>query len=174
MTETNPSPASRFRDLREVFDNSLTLPVAGKLYRIPGPSARVDLMCKTLLHAGLDVASGRPVNQAALGAIELDDNEENDLYRQVLGPVYQQLVDDGVAPKEVQFVGTTALIWVVYGDEIAERYWESGGHPEAPGPDNRAQRRASTSTAGATTTRTAGSTSGTSSQRSSSRRRGRR
>lgn len=143
-----------FRDLDEFFDDSLRLPVAGKTYVIPAPDAEVGLLCQRLMHAGLAAEQGQAVDGEELNklaAVVLNDDEEKDLYKRILGPVYDELFADGVKWPRIQHVGATALVWVAAGKDAALKHWESGAG-EVPAP-NRATRRA----AAATSTRSRGS-----------------
>lgn len=149
-----------FRELDEFFDPSLRLPVGGKVYVIPPPDAEVGLLCQRLMHASLDAEAGKDVDEDGLNQLAetvLDDDQEKDLYRRILGPVWDELFADRVSWPVIQHVGQTALIWVAAGLEAAAKHWESAaGEADAP---NRAQRRATASAA--RSTRSRGSATGT-------------
>ncbi len=163
---------TRLGDLDEFFDPGLELTVAGRPYRIDPPSAEVGLWCERVAMAagGVREAKTEAEMKAAMARVEdvpdLGDHNMS-LAQRVLGPTYAQLVDDDVDHHRVRFIGATAFIWIISGEDDASRYWQSGGRPEAPAP-NRAARRATTSTAAASTTRSRGSTSGTKSRRTPS------
>jgi hypothetical protein len=141
------------RDLDELIDDTLKLPVSGVTYLVPGPDALTALWCLRLsentLRAGVEGAS-----------VVLDDDDERTMYQRTLGPVYDQMMAAGVSLAKIAFCGQTAFIWITNGIVAAEAYWETGG--KAPTP-NRAARR-STSTDGASATRTRVSTNGTKSR----------
>ncbi|MEU1883432.1 hypothetical protein ABZ470_39515 [Streptosporangium sp. NPDC020072] len=118
---------AKFKDLDDFFDDSLPLPVGGKTYRIPPPSAEVGLYCQRLAEAGVAAASGKDVSEA-----NLDDANELELYGKVLGPVYDQLVADGVSWPRIKHVAVTAFLWIVGNDDAAAAFWEQG--PEAAAP----------------------------------------
>lgn len=146
---------TQFQDLDEFFDDSLALPVGGKLYRIPPPDAEVGLLCQRLMQAGLAAEQGEQVNDPELNelaAVVLDDDEERDLYVRILGPVWAELRADGVSWPKIQHVGSTALVWVAAGKEAAAKIWVAGSTGEAPAP-NRATRRATVSAAKSTRSR---------------------
>ncbi|HUR06993.1 MAG TPA: hypothetical protein VM347_30920 [Nonomuraea sp.] len=148
-----------FQDLDEFFDDSLRLPVGGKWYVVPAPDAEVGLLCQRLMHASLQAEQGEAVDDPKLNELAevvLNDDEERDLYRRILGPVWNELRADGVSWPKVQHIGATALVWVAAGKDAAAKIWASGGAGEAPAP-NRATRRA----AAAKSTRSRGSTTTT-------------
>jgi len=142
-----------FKDLDEFFDDSLRLPVGGRTYVIPAPDAEVGLLCQRLMNAGIAAEAGEAVDGeelTKLAAVVLDDDQEQDLYKRILGPVYDELFTDGLTWPKIQHIGTTALIWVAAGTDAAVKFWSTSG--EAPAP-NRATRRA----AAARSTRSRGS-----------------
>ncbi|SDL73099.1 hypothetical protein SAMN05421874_12822 [Nonomuraea maritima] len=147
-----------FKDLDEFFDPTLPLPVGGKTYVIPPPSAEVGLLCQRLMQAGVAAHSGQAVDAEGLNQLAevvLDDDQEKDLYQRILGPVWDQLIADKVAWPKILHVGQTALIWIAAGMEPAAKHWESGsamGEAEAP---------TRTAASAATSTRTRGSATGT-------------
>ncbi|RLK13328.1 hypothetical protein DER29_4346 [Micromonospora sp. M71_S20] len=169
--------AKKFGDLDEYWSPGLTLTVKGKEYTVPLASAELGLWCRRIAQITGDVhgASTEADMQAAVERIdalpELPGGGDVSLPERVLGPVYQQMAADGVEDPYIQFSGQTAYLWIIGGEEAAERFWTSGGHPEALGPTNRKERRAAaagqTSTGGANGTRTPASTSGTRSPKTS-------
>lgn len=150
-----------FRDLDEFFDPSLRLPIGGKTYTVPPPDAEVGLLCQRLMHAGLAAQAGQEVDQDGLNRLAdavLSDEQEKDLYKRLLGPVWEELFADRVSWPVIQHVGETALLWVAAGVDAAARHWEAGAG-EAQAPANRKTRRAAA--AQARSTRSRGSRSGT-------------
>ncbi|MDF5756661.1 hypothetical protein [Spongiactinospora sp. TRM90649] len=116
-----------FADLDDFFDDGLELPVAGKTYRVPPPSAETGLYCQRLAEAGQAAAKGDQAPDA-----DLDDARELDLYRRVLGPVYDELIADGVSWTRIKHVGITAFMWVIGNEQAAQAYWERGPEGVAP------------------------------------------
>lgn len=158
-----------FRDLSEVYNDFLTLPIDGKSYRIPGASAETGLLCEQMMTVGIQAAGGQTVDTEGLkkSAALLDDGQETDLYKRILGPAYDEMIADKVSWPKMKLAGQTALFWITIGLETAESFWNSGGLPEAPAPANREERRASKPSAGAGKTKKRASTSGTSSRSTS-------
>lgn len=169
--------ATTLADLDEYFAPGLTLTVLGKKYVVPLPSAELGLWCQRVAQAGGAIhAAATPAEaQAAIDRVNALPELDGDLTlaQRVLGAVYEQLAADKVPHPYIEYCGATAYVWIIAGEEAAERYWTSGGRPEAlsPTPANRAERRAAgkTSTAAAATTRTPVSSSGTKSPRKSAK-----
>lgn len=126
----------KFKDLDDFFDDGLALPVGGKTYRVPAPSAETGLYCQRLAEAGVAAAQGKDVPEA-----ELDDVRELQLYQRVLGGVYDELIADGVSWPKIKHVAVTAFMWVAGNVEAAEAYWEKGPEAQAPAKTGRAAAR---------------------------------
>ncbi|QCX77673.1 hypothetical protein C9F11_20190 [Streptomyces sp. YIM 121038] len=141
-----------FEALDELLDETLVLPIKGRRYTIEAPSAETGLRVQTIVQAAAVAASGGQVDEEALG-----DAAEGDLYRDLLGDAYDQMLADGVKWPALKHAARTAIAWVVQDKAAAERVWLSGGDPSRLAP-NRAERRSG----GANTTRNQGSSSGTS------------
>lgn len=171
-----------FTNYDEFADDSITLPVGDKAYTIPGVDAQLGLWCQRLMSVALQVQQGQqPQPIPPLPALPDDPNQnpitadgngnvEDDqrLYRRVLGPVWDQLLADGQSWPKIQLISQTAIFWIGSGLEMAQRFWESGGNPEAVAPSRKARR--STATAGASTTQKPSSGSGTKSRRTNTKR----
>jgi len=155
---------AKLKALDEFFDDTLTLPVGGKEYTIPAPDAETGLLCQRLMQAGVAAAAGQQTDLSDLA--ELDDDQETDLYKRCLGPVYDQLIADKVTWPRIKHCGVTAFLWIAADLETAMKFWDSGGAPEALAPNRAA------SEAAASTTRSRGSTSGTSRSRQAQKSRG--
>jgi hypothetical protein len=169
---------AKLSGLADYFDPGLTLEVPGadgveREYVIPLASAELGLWCQMVAELAGEItkASTAEEIQAVTARIdELPDPDSRTMAQRTLGDAYDRMTADGVSHAHIQYCGATAYAWIVGGEEAAERYWKSGGHPEAPRPANRQERRAAgrTSTAAAAATPRPGSTSGTRSQKTSS------
>jgi hypothetical protein len=149
-----------FQDFRDFTDAGLALPVNGKTYTIPPIDAATGLFCQSLLATSARLIAGQPVGDDDTEL--LDDAGERDLYRRLLGAAYEEMVADGV-PWRALKLAAGVVFWDAAADrKTAERYWASGGRPEAAAP-SRAERRATTrgTPAGAATTTPRASGSGT-------------
>lgn len=160
-----------FKDLREFSDGRhIDLPIDGVTYRINDVDAETGLLVQRLMDAGVQAGqAGRPLD---LDEDLLDDAQELSTYESVLGDAYQEMLDNGVGWADLKRAAMTAMVWIYFDEETAERFWESGSAGEAVAPAtgqppsgvNRAARRASS--AAARTTRKRASTSGTRASRS--------
>lgn len=178
--------AGKLTGLAQLFDPGLILsgipPLTEKEYRVPLPSAELGLWCRTVGSAGAAIhfaATEAAIESAKKRFESLPDLGVEDLAQAVLGQAYNEMVADGVSDAHIQFCASTAYVWILggcgeQGEEMARRFWESGGRLGEPqASPNRAARRAAartgaTSTAAARTTKKAASTSGTKSPRTSS------
>jgi hypothetical protein len=78
------------------------------------------------------------VSQDRLDELELDDADEIDLYKRLLGPAYDEMLADGLPWAIVKHAGVTAFMWVAYDRDSAEKYWESAaGEARRPEPQDR-------------------------------------
>lgn len=152
---------AKLKALGEFLDTTLTLPVNGKEYVVPAPSAETGLLCQKLMQAGVAAANGKEADLA-----DLDDGEELDLYKRCLGSVHDELLTDKISWPVIKHCGVTAFLWIAADLDTATRYWESGGNPEAQAPDQTASKAAASST------RSRGSTSGTNPRRAAAPSRG--
>ncbi len=146
--------ATAFKDLDEFFDPTLKLPVSGKTYVVPPPSAEVGLLCQRLMQASIAAQAGQAVDEDGLNELAqlvLDDKQEKDLYQTILGLVWDELLADKVSWPAIQHVGQTALIWVAAGLEAAAKHWESGPEGEAEAPTTEATAAKSTRPRGSAT-----------------------
>ncbi|MFF0894741.1 hypothetical protein [Streptomyces sp. NPDC003278] len=142
-----------FQQLGELLDDSLTLPVGGKNYRVPPPSAATGLRVQAIMQAAAVAADGGQIDEAVLR-----DAAERDMYLDVLGDAHGEMVADGVSWPTLKHCAITAMVWIVQNREAAERFWNSGGDPSRLAP-NRQARRSSSDAASKTQYR--GSSSGT-------------
>ncbi|UQN29483.1 DUF7426 family protein [Brachybacterium kimchii] len=152
---------SAFKDLDQFLDDSLVLPINGKDYRIPAVSAQLGLKLQRILEVTEDAQNNRASDEDVQELIS--DAEELELYPDVLGDAYDEMLSDGISYPRLRLAAITAILWNVHGEDMAAEFWAAGG--KAPEP-NRAQRRApKTRTGGASTTKRPASGSGTSTRR---------
>ncbi|MFC5720373.1 hypothetical protein ACFP1Z_09385 [Streptomyces gamaensis] len=144
-----------FEALDELLDESLHLPIAGRVYRVPAPSAEVGLRTQAIVHAAAVAADGGRADEQILA-----DAAERDLYADVLGSAHAEMVADGVPWPALKHSAITTMVWISQDKAAAERYWNSGGDPSRMAPNRQARRNPPS--AAASSTRSRGSTSGTS------------
>lgn len=143
-----------FEALDELLDETLQLPVGGRVYTVPAPSAEVGLRTQAIVHAAAVAADGGRADEQILA-----DAAERDLYADVLGSAHAEMVADGVPWPALKHAAITAMVWISQDKSAAERFWNAGGDPSRLAP-NRAARRSPSGAA--SSTRSRGSTSGTS------------
>lgn len=132
-------------------DDSVTIPGIpskahpdGRDYTITSPDAKTGMRLAAMADLGIKAHAGT-VSEADVAALQLDDDEERDLYRMVLGDTLDELVADGVSWARIQKLGRYLFVHYSMGEEAAaEAVNRSGG---ATAPANRAARRATKKTA---------------------------
>ncbi|WP_205327567.1 hypothetical protein [Glycomyces sp. YM15] len=118
---------SEFKDFAELDRGSdLKLPIAGTVYTIASPPAGVGLRVQAFMQE-LMAAQSKALKDS--GEIEfdkevLDDAAELDLYRDVLGPALEAMEDDGVSIEAVKHAALTAIVWIAFDRDAAQRVWE--------------------------------------------------
>lgn len=123
-----------FEPIDELFDSSLKLPIGGKTYRVPSPTADVGLHCQLVAEIGRKQRAGLEVSQADLDMLTLDDEAEQQWHRRILGPALDEMVADGVGWERVKHASSTTFTWIVAGTAAAERVWAGGARAEARPP----------------------------------------
>lgn len=156
--------AATFEALDDFLDDWLELPALCKdgqtrTFRIPSPPAEDGLRVDQITTAAARMLQGGSAADEAV----LNDDEERDLFRLVLGPAHDEIAAH-LSWTRFRHVAMTAMVWITSSRDHAATYWASGGDPSLAAP-NRAARRsrsnASSASAAANTTRSRGSTSGT-------------
>jgi hypothetical protein len=159
-----------FKDLGDyVLDGaSLRLPIGGKVYVVPPVPALVGLRAQTIMNlgmaAGLAADTGQQVGISEADKEILSDEDEKNLYADLLGTAYGEMMTDGVPWKVLKHAAVTAMIDCTGDRERAEAFWESLGN--RPAPLDKKPPAARKSTAAARKSRPRGSTAGTTSRRS--------
>jgi hypothetical protein len=138
------------KDYEELAQEPLAFPFKGKLYTMQPHDIPTGIKLTTVLAGGDPEFSARPVQ---------------DLYELLLGPLWQEMLTDGVPLAFASRCGMTAMADFQFGRTMAEAAWEAGADPKAMSAYlvkqlPRAQRR-SLNTDAANSTPSPGSTSGT-------------
>ena len=152
------------RDLNEVLDLQLRLPVGGTTYVVNPPSAAVAARLMNRLTIGMVVDAGLDIDDDLRAqAVIHDDN--TDFAEDCLGPVLTQMRDDGLAQQQIEFCVTVAFLAWTVGRDYAEQWWETGGKVGRPAGAQSLAARPRTATptpsAEASTTPSPASASGT-------------
>lgn len=146
-------------DLTTLLDPALRLPIGGRTYTVQPPTAAVGLRLEALLAVTLSIQTGNHLPQRFKDALQGPDGEQVDLAKDALGPVYDQMVADGLSLPFIRHAGQTAYRHWVAGPAAGASYWAAGADQgKAPAPQGPTT---STSTAAATTTKRRSSSSGT-------------
>lgn len=127
-----------FKELDDVFDSTMPLPIGGKVYKIPSVDAETGLWLQSVTQVAarrMNVPEGETppeLTDREITSLQLDDNEELDFMQRMLGPAYQQMRDDGVEWEKIKLAGQAATIRAMSGLDKAEEFWNNGGmHPKA-------------------------------------------
>lgn len=156
-----------FKDMGDFFDPTLPLPIRGKVYVVESPEAKLGLKVQRLVALGFAANNGVQLDDAEVSSLDLDDAEERDLIPRLLGPAYQEMLNDGVPWEMVKHAGETVIMWIGIGYEAAEAHWENTpGKSHRPTPQDRkaparkptTRKTSSTRTSSATVASPAGST----------------
>ena len=128
----------------------------GRTYKFASPDAKTGLLLASLADLGVKAHAGKDIGDAA-SRLELDDDQERDLMRDVLGATLDEMLADGVSWVRIQKLNQYLFVHFAMGAEIAEAGLnQPGGAP----PPNRAARRTK-----AKPTRSRASTGGKTSQK---------
>ena len=99
------------QDAEEIVVSGLALPIGRKVYRVEEPTAREGLRLQMMFHDP---------------DMNLSDVEELREIKRLLGPVWDQMNDDGVGWSKMVHAGRTALFKYGLGDENASIFWHGG------------------------------------------------
>lgn len=123
------------RDLNEVLDLTLHLPINGKVYKVDPPPAAVGADLQNKLAMGIVADAGFELTDEERGAIIVGDEDMPDFGRACLGSVIDEMHADGLDRQRIEFAVETAFLAWTVSKEFAETFWESGGKVEgAPSP----------------------------------------
>lgn len=137
-----------FKDLDDFFDDALRLPIGGKTYVIT-ISAKAGLRFQRAFGLVMAANAGAQLTAEDLASLELDDDDEKDLFTGVLGPVYQEMLDDGLSWPKIRHAAMTAFMYAAGDKALAEQVWNNPGAVDAAGkaPKRPADRKAKKSSA---------------------------
>jgi len=110
----------------------------GKTYKFASPDAKTGLFLASLANLAVKARLGGDIGKQA-SELELDDDQERDLMRDVMGATLAQLTTDGVSWVRIQKLNRYLFIHFAMGEDAAAGLTQPG---EARVPANRATRRA--------------------------------
>jgi len=138
--------ATELGELGDFLDPGLALKINGKRYVVPLPSAEVGLWCQLTIEAAGTIKASDSKEEIAAAVARVNampqSKDKVTLAQRLLGPVHAEMLADQAPHHLVQFAGEIAWVWIIGGEEAAERYYRAGGRPEAMRPTNRQERRA--------------------------------
>jgi len=159
------------RDLSALFGSSFDYPDVpskeypdGKTYRVPSPSAEVGARLTAQAAVGLKAARGGLLTEKEQALLDLDDEEEKSFYEEILGPVYEEMLADGVDWTLLANIARDAYMCITDNEGLADAVLAAAG--EAHARENRATKRATKTGRGS---RAAGSSSSRASGRTQAR-----
>jgi hypothetical protein len=120
-----------YEDLAAFVRPGFDLPILGRSYYVPPPSAEDGLWMQALMDGAESAALTRSIG-AANKAV-LSDEQERTLYQLALGDAWEQMLADKVSWPVVKHAGMTAWLHWTRGADAGERYWRSldGGQGKA-------------------------------------------
>lgn len=134
------------RDLSALFGGTLDYPGVpstefpkGKTYKVPSPDAVTGARLTWQASIGQKLARGKDISPEERAAVTLSDTEEEDFYKDILGPVYDEMLADGVPWTVLMGVAEDAYLVITGNEGLAD--FMLG---EAVARPNRAARRAAT------------------------------
>ena len=117
-----------FKDLGDWAElGGVKLPIGGKVYALRPVSAELGPRLQVLMSAG--VTLGRGGELADDDKQVLDDMAEQEMYRDLLGPAYDEMTADGVPWSALKHAAMTVLVDATVDRDTAEKYWENLGKP---------------------------------------------
>ena len=170
------------RDLSSIFSTTIDYPhvpsasfpsrkdaegveVGGKTSRVPSPDAATGARLTMRMTLALREASGETLTDDERAEVKLDDVAERSFYADILGPVYDEMIADGVTWSVLRLTAQDAHLIITDNQALADITLASQG--EAIARANRAQRRAVKKVAAKKTPRTAKKTAGSKSSAAS-------
>jgi hypothetical protein len=127
--------ASQFQDLAELLDPRLPLPILGKTYFISDPGITVGLRAQATVAIATKVKNGVDVSAEDVAALQLDDAEEIDFTKSMLGDTFAEMQDDKLPWEYVRHAAKTTFMWLVADRDEAAKVWRNLGkapRPKAP------------------------------------------
>lgn len=168
-------------DLADWLEESWPVPYKGRTYLVAAPSAELGLRIEALMAAGEAAERAQRMARAAVAAGKtppnarplpakyrrlLDDEAEREMYRDVLGPAWDELVEAEMPWPLLKQVAIGAMLRWHMGEDAANAHLRSLVG-KAPGANRASRRATSKTTAAASTTKPRASGSGTRPRRTS-------
>lgn len=137
------------KDLSAFLTPNLDLKHGSKVYSVPPPSKETGLVLAAINSIGLSAVAGKtyedaPESQRAI----IEKYKDTDLGELSLGPVYQQMIDDGVPGPHIDLYAQYALYYWVLGEDAADNIMEALAEQrgQSAGPKGRSRSKNGRST----------------------------
>lgn len=115
----------------------------GKQYRIVSPDAKTGLRLNALADIMARREAGGDVSERDVARLRLDDKDEREFTKQLLGDALDEMVEDGCKWAHIKRLASYAFIKFGISDDAAENAVANGLlSGKAPTPPNRAAKRA--------------------------------
>lgn len=128
---------SQFKDLAELLDPRLPLPIRGKTYHVESPDVKTGLRAQATVAIAAKVQRGENVTPEDVAALQLDDAEELEFTRSMLGASMDEMTADGLPWEYVRHAAKTVFMWLVGDRDQAAKVWANLGNEVRPVPQDR-------------------------------------
>jgi hypothetical protein len=128
---------SQFKDLAELLDPRLPLPIRGKIYHVESPDVKTGLRAQATVAIASKVRAGEAVTPEDVASLHLDDAEEKEFTQNMLGASFDEMQADGLPWEYVRHAAKTVFMWLVSDRDEAAKVWSNLGNASRPVPQDR-------------------------------------
>lgn len=131
----------------------------GKAYTIASPSAKTVLQLKRMMQlwgSENDTELSKDDIEALAALTTGEDGQPVDIVARIMGPAYQQMLDDGVSGQRMEKIANIVLTYYGRNSQLARQIVDAVGESQAR--PNRKTRRAAGQRAGSKSSRASGVT----------------
>lgn len=128
---------SQFKDLAELLDPRLPLPIRGKTYMIESPDVITGLRAQATVAIASKVRNGETVTPEDVASLHLDDAQEMDFTKSMLGASFDEMQADKLPWEYVRHAAKTVFMWLVSDRDEAAKVWSNLGNASRPVPQDR-------------------------------------
>lgn len=127
------------QDLEEFLDPFMDLPIRGKSYRVAAPDGVVGLRCQAIVEIALKAKAGEDVTAEEVASLKLDDGQEREFNRMLLGDVLDEMLTDDLPITYINRAAKTVFVWTVQDEDEAAKVWAgtAPGEADRPVPQDR-------------------------------------
>lgn len=128
---------TQFKDLAELLDPRLPLPIRGKTYMVSSPDVVTGLRAQATVAIAAKVKRGENVTPADVAALQLDDADELEFTKSMLGEQMDAMIADDLPWEYVRHAAKTVFMWLVSDRDEAAKVWANLGNASRPVPQDR-------------------------------------